>query len=163
MDISAFRENIRISWILSALRGNIDVPWILSAFSGYYPYLVDIIRIDHITSYLARNVRQGLHSFVLVVDIIYIGHTISYLARNVRPIFHIYSSSESDWCITSFPVCYLICFSVPSSFCLVRFVSGYTLNPNPIQIYVPPFITSIKASFSFPLNFPICVLYWCIV
>ena len=27
------------------------------------------------------------------------------------------------------------------------------MNPNPIRMYVPPFITSIKDSFSFPLNF----------
>ena len=33
------------------------------------------------------------------------------------------------------------------------FVSAYKLNPKSIQIYVPPFITSIKYSFSFPLNF----------
>ena len=56
-----------------------------------------IIQIDPITSYLARNVHHGLHNFVLVVDIIYIGHNMSYLARNDRPIFHIYSSSDSDW------------------------------------------------------------------
>ena len=68
----------------------------ISAFHGYYLHLVDIICIEHITSYLARDVRHGLHRFNLVMDIIYISHTTSYLARNVCPIFHIYSSSESD-------------------------------------------------------------------
>ena len=53
------------------------------------------------------------------VDIIFIGHVMRYLSRNVRPIFRIYSSSVSDWCITSFSVCDLICFSVPSSFHLL--------------------------------------------
>ena len=43
----------------------------ISTSRGYYPHFVDIIYIDHITSYLARN---------------------------VRPIFHIYLFSESDWC-----------------------------------------------------------------
>ena len=92
-------------------------------FGGYYLHFVDIIRIGHIMSYIYRNVCHGLHSFVLVVDIIYIGHITSYLSRNVRPIFHIYSFSESDWCITSFPVCNLTFFNVTSSFRLVCFVS----------------------------------------
>ena len=57
---------------------------------------MDIIRIGHITSYQDRNIRHGLHCFVLVVDIGYIGHITRYLARNVRPIFQIYPSSESE-------------------------------------------------------------------
>ena len=81
------------------------------------------------------------------MDIICIGHITSYLARNVCPIFHIYSSSVSDRCITFPAFCNLIFISIPSSFCLVPFVSEYKLNPNPIQIYVPFFITSIKAIF----------------
>ena len=56
------------------------------------------------------------------VDTICIGHITSYLACNVCPIFHIYSSGVSDWCITYFSVCTLICFSVTYSFCFVRFV-----------------------------------------
>ena len=72
-----------------------------------------------------------------LINNICIGHIISYLARNVRTIFQIYSSSVSDWCITYFPVCNLIYFSVPSSFQLVHFVSDYKLNPNPIWIYMP--------------------------
>ena len=42
------------------------------------------------------------HSFVLVMDIICIGHITSYLAHNVYTIFHIYSSSISEKCITFF-------------------------------------------------------------
>ena len=108
----------------------------ISTSHGYYPHFVDIIYIDHIKSYLAPN---------------------------ERPIFNIFSFSESDWCITSFPACNLIIFFCSSSFCLVRFVSEYKLNPNNIQIYVPSSPTSIKAQFSFPLNNPISVLYWCVI
>ena len=147
---------------------------LFNSVHGYYPYfakyrLVDIvcsswnIRIVHITIYLDHNVHRILHIFVLVVDIIFIGQIMSYLGRNVFPIFHIYSSSVSDWCINYFPVCNLICFSIPFYFLLVCFVSDYKLNPNPIWIHVPPFITSIKASFYFTLNFLICVLYWRVV
>ena len=42
-------------------------------------------------SCLDPNFRHGLHIFILVFDIIYIDHITSYLACNVRPIFHIYS------------------------------------------------------------------------
>ena len=91
-----------------------------------YPHFVDIIHIRHITTYLARNVSHVIHSFVLVVDVILIDniihsfvlvvdiicivHITSYLSCNVCPIFNIYSSSGSDWCIISFPVCKLIYF-----------------------------------------------------
>ena len=68
-----------------------------------YLHFVDII-IFHITRYLAFNVCHSLHSFVLLVYIIYTGLTISYLADNVRPFFHIYSSSESDWCNMRKPI-----------------------------------------------------------
>ena len=74
------------------------------------------IRTVHITSYLAHNVLPALtviHSLILIVDVICIGPITSYLACNFHPIFHIYSSSVNAWCITSFPVCNLICFSVP--------------------------------------------------
>ena len=83
MEISVFRENIHVPWILYAFHGNINVlwilsafrgyictPWILSAFHGYYLHFVDTIDIGDITSYLACNVRHVLHSFVLVVNII---------------------------------------------------------------------------------------------
>ena len=58
---------------------------------------MDIICIGHITSYVARKICHGIHSFILVVANLYIGHTTGYLDRFVRPIFHIYSSIESDW------------------------------------------------------------------
>ena len=49
-----------------------------------------------------------------------------------------YSSCESDWCITSFPVCNFIFFLFPLTFALLVFVGEYKLNPNHIQIYVLP-------------------------
>ena len=167
-----FVDIIHISWKYPHF---VDI----STFCGYCPHFVDIICIGHSTSYLARNVchviptfilvvdniyiSHILHSFVLVIDITCIGHSTRYLACNVLPAIHIYSSSVSDWCIASFPVLKLICFSVLSFFRLVRFVSDYKLNPNPIRIYITPFITSIKANFPFPLNILICALYWCVV
>ena len=131
--------------------------------------------IVHIISYLACNVCHVLHIFVLLVDIICIGHILQifvlvmniiyidhiarYLARSVCAIFHIYSSSVSDWCITSFLDFNLIHFSITSSVCLVCFVVDCKLNPNPIRIYVSTFITSIKGIFIFRLNFRFGVLY----
>ena len=113
-----------------------SINWILlSAIHGFF-------RIFHI-----------IYSFVLVMDIICIGNITSHLSHNVHPILHVYWYSVSDRWITSFPVCNSICFYVPSSIHLVLFVSEYKLNPNPIWIYVPPFIPSIKASFIF------CVLF----
>ena len=55
---------------------------------------------------------------------------------------------------------------------LLVFVSEYKINYNSSRVYVPPFITAIKASILFLLNFRfaccICVLYkrvvlilWC--
>ena len=79
------------------------------------------------------------HSFIIIVDIIFIDPITRYLDYNVIPIFHIYLYCANDWCITYFPVCNLIYFSVTSSFRLVWFVSNYKLNPNSIRIYVPPF------------------------
>ena len=133
------------SWILSTIRVNMPILWKYSrsmdiiCISWIYPSLMDILRIlwtyphsvnmiciVHILSYLAHNVSHCLHSFILVVNIIYIGHITSYLDRNVRPIFHIYSSSESYWCITYFPVCNLICFSIP--FFLTLLVLWVSIN-----------------------------------
>ena len=88
--LSAYRVYICTLWILSTFCGNIHIQWRLYAFRGY-------IRIDHITSYLAFNVRRGFHIFILVIDIIYIVYIKSNLARNVSHILHIYSSIESDW------------------------------------------------------------------
>ena len=91
----------RILWKYLRSVNILQISWI-------YLHFVDITHIAPITSYLAHNFCHGIQSFVLVVDIIYIVHTRSYLACNVRPISQIYSSIESDWCITSFPVFNLI-------------------------------------------------------
>ena len=176
VNVSAFRGYYPHFVEISTFRGYYTHFVEISSFLGYYPPFVYIIRIGHITSYLAHNGHHVLqsfvlfidmicivhiiHSFVLVMDIIYIGDITSYLACNVCPICHIYSSSESYWCINLPPVCDLICFSLPYSFRFVRFVIGYKLISKPICIYVPPFITSIKNSFYFPLIFLLCVLYW---
>ena len=79
---------------------------------------MDIIDIDHITSYLARNVCHGLQSFFRVVDIINIDHITSYLACNVCPLFHIDSFSESEWCITYFPIFNVTFFRLSLPFAL---------------------------------------------
>ena len=130
----------------------------------YFVRFVNIICIVHITSYLACNVRHILHSFIPTVDIVCVDRVTSYLARNVCHILHIYSSSVDYWCIISFFFFNIICFSVHCSFSFVHFLSQYELNPNPIRIYVPPFITSIKTSFIFRfsilfLNFVSCCIH----
>ena len=144
--------------------------WIMLFCSdcGYYPHFVDTIRIFLISTFRGYyphfvDIYAFCGYYPHLVDIICISHITSYLACNVRFIFQIHSSSVRNWCITSITVCNLICFSVPSSFRIVCFVIKYKFNHNPIRICVSPFITSIKASFSFPLNFTICVLYWCVV
>ena len=55
----------------------------ISMFRRYYRHIVEI------------STSRGYYRYF--VDIICIDHIMSYLARNVRPIFHIYSFSESDW------------------------------------------------------------------
>ena len=97
------------------------------------------------------------------MEIICIGRITSYLTHNVRLKFQIYSSSVSDWCITSFPVCNLIYYYVPYSFQLVRFMSEYKLNPNPLWIYVPPFITQVRDGFYFPLISNLRVVLACCI
>ena len=62
----------------------------ISILCGYYLHFVDIIHILWI-----------LWIYPHFMDIICIGHITSYLARNVCPIFHIYSSSVSDWCMVA--------------------------------------------------------------
>ena len=126
---------------------NVDISAILRNIHirRYYLHFVNTIGVGHIMIYLARNVCHVLHSFVLFVDTI-LGHITSYLACNFHFIPHIYPSSESECCSTSFPMFNLICFSVPSTFRPIIFESDYKLNLNPICIYAPPFITSIKAS-----------------
>ena len=146
----------------------------ISTFRGYYPHFVDIYVLRGYYPYFMEismfcryyphllEISTSRGYYPHFVDIIYIDHITTYLARNVCLIFHIYSFCESDWCVTHFPVCNLIVFFCSSSFSLACFVSEYKLNPNPIQIYGPSFPTSIKASFSFLLNIPIFMLYWCV-
>ena len=104
-----------------------------------YPHFVDIIRIGHITSYLARNVCHVLqvfilvmdvvcfcyilHSFVLVVDIICIGRNMSYLSLNFRPISHIYSYIVRYWFNQSHLLFLFIFIHIPTtSFTVKRHV-----------------------------------------
>ena len=130
---------------------------------------MEIICIGHIMSYIACNVCHILHIYILLVYIICIGHTTTYLAPEVHHILHMYSFSVNYWCINSSTFCNWICFSVPSSFRFVRFVSEYELSPNPISIYVLPFFTSTTANspplfwncFWFISTFLICVMYQC--
>ena len=56
----------------------------ISMFRRYYPHFVEI--------------STSGDYYPHFVDMIYIDLITSYLARNVRPIFHIYSFSESDLC-----------------------------------------------------------------
>ena len=107
-----------------------------------FPYFVDIMHILWI-----------LWIYPHFVYILCIGHIMIYLTCNFRPIFHIYSASVSDWSITYFPVCNLIWFFCYLFFFPYSFFSGNKLNPNPIRIYVPLFITSIKPRFYFLLIF----------
>ena len=102
----------------------------ISTFRGYYPYLLDIyvlrgyyphfVEISMFHRYYLHFVEistpRGYYPHFM--DIIYIDHITSYLARNIRTIFHIYSSSESDWCINSFSVFNLIVILVSLPFAL---------------------------------------------
>ena len=67
---------------------------------GYYLHFVEIsmFRIYYL-HFVEISTSRGYYSHFL--DIIYIDHIMSYLSHNVCPIFHIYSFSESDWCISS--------------------------------------------------------------
>ena len=114
---------------------------ILSAFFGY-SRSVNIIRI--------------LWIYPNFVYIICIGHIMSYLAHNVGPIFHIYSYSVSDWCITYFPVCNFICFLFPLIFALF-FLSRYKLNPKPYVDICTSFYHNNKIYFSFSASFNIYI------
>ena len=97
------------------------------------------------------------------MDIVCIGPITSYLACSVRPIFHIYSYSVNSWCITSFNICNLICFSVPSSFLLVCVLSEYKLNPNSIGIYTPHFLLQQKMVIIYRLIFYLRVVLLCFI
>ena len=63
----------------------------------YYPHFVEISMFRRYYPYFVEISTSGGY-YPRFVDIIYIDHITSYLARNVRPIFHIYPFSESDWC-----------------------------------------------------------------
>ena len=135
---------------ISAFCGNIHIPWILSAFFVYiriswkYPRSVDII---HILWKYPRSVDiiLILCMYPHFVEIIRISwnypHSVDIIRISSVLYLTFYLSSESDWCITYFPVCNLMCFYVTYTFRSFFFVSGYKLNPNPIRIYVPPFTT----------------------
>ena len=73
---------------ISVLRGYYPNFVERTTFCGYDTHFVDTIGIVHNTSYLARDIRHVLHSFVLVADIIF-GHSTLYLACNVHPISNI--------------------------------------------------------------------------
>ena len=51
----------------------------------------------HYPHFVKTSTSRVYHPHFL--DIIYIDNITKYLARNVRPIFHIYSFSESEWCM----------------------------------------------------------------
>ena len=94
----------------------------ISTFCGYYLHFMEVSKFrGYYLHFLGIYVLRGYYPhFVEIstscgyyphfVDIIYIDHINSYLARNLHHIFHIYSFSESDWCINYFPVCNLIVF-----------------------------------------------------
>ena len=146
----------------------------ISTFRGYYLHFVDryvlrgyyshFVEISMFRSYYPHfmEISTPCGYYPHFVHMIYVDNITRYLARNVHPIFCMESFSESDWCITSLPDFNFIIFFCSSSFCVVSFVSEYKLNPNPTQIYVPYFSTSIK-SFFLPLNIPVFMLYWCVV
>ena len=100
MKISTFRgyypDLVKISTLLGYYPHFVDISALcgydmhfgeISTFRGYDPHFVDTIDIGQNTSYLARNVRHVVYSFVLVVDIVF-GHIMSYLACNVHHISH---------------------------------------------------------------------------
>ena len=134
----------------------------MSKLSGHGSRIKRKKIIGHITSYLACNVFHVLHSFFCLWILFLVTLRATYLVMSILYLTF-YSSSESDWCITSFPVYKLIFFMLPLPFALFVFVCEYKLNPNHIRIYVPPFITSIKSGFLFHLNFDLCVVLACCI
>ena len=65
-----------------------------------YPYFVEISMFRRYYLHFVE-ISTSREYYPHFVDIIYIDHITSYLARNVCPIFHIYSFSESDCCRTT--------------------------------------------------------------
>ena len=134
MEISTFCGHYLHFVEISKFRGYYQHFVDIYVLRGYYPHFVEISMLRrYYPHFVEISTSRGY--YLHFVYIIYIDHIIIYLARNVRPISHIYSFSESDWCITSFTVFNLTVFICSSSFCLVWFVSEYKLNYNPVQIY----------------------------
>ena len=82
----------------------------ISTFRGYFPYFVEI-----------STFRGYFPHFCIYPYFVYIIRILCKYPRSVHIIripsvlyVIFYSSSESDWCITYFLVCNLICFSFPS-------------------------------------------------
>ena len=80
----------------------------ISLFCGDYPPSVDIIRILWKYPYFMEIIRISW-KYPRSVNIIRVSSILS---------LTFYSSIESDWCITSFPVCNLIFFIFPIPFAL---------------------------------------------
>ena len=85
---------------------------------GYYPHFVKISMFRRYYPHFVE-ISTPCGYYPHFVDIIYIDHIKIYLAPNDRPIFNMYSFSESDWCITSFPIFRLIASYVPPPFDLL--------------------------------------------
>ena len=84
---------------------------------GYYPHFVEVSMFRRYYPHFVK-ISTSREYYLHFVDMIYIDHITSYLARNIRPLSYIYSFSESDWCINYFPVCNLTIFSVSLIFAL---------------------------------------------
>ena len=101
MEVFAFRGNIHVLWVLFAFRGYYPHFVDLYVLRGYYPHFVEISMFRrYYPCFVKISTSRGYYPHF--VHIKYIYHITSYLSRNIHPIFHIYSFSESDWCITSF-------------------------------------------------------------
>ena len=86
LEISTFRGYYLHFVDIYVLRGYYFHSVEISMFCRYYPHFLDI------------STSCGYYPHFL--DNIYIDHITSYLARNVHPVSHIYSFSEIDWCIS---------------------------------------------------------------
>ena len=120
----------------------------ISTSRGYYPHFVDI-----------STFRWYYPHFV---DIIYIDHITSYLARNVRPIFHIYSFSESEWCKEAFQHDTMIVTTIimtPEATTVATITHPHAYISSTSEIYASPYVyTLISASYDNMGNIP-CIPY----
>ena len=107
----------------------------ISLFCGYYLYIMDIVDLSASCRYYFY---WSHYKLLISICLQYLSHLLILCKWLVLQLL---------------PVCNLIYISVTSSFCIVCFVSECKINPNPIRIYVPLFITLIKYSFYFLLNF----------